>query len=486
MAVRSRKSFTELPERLPVDLGPVSNGEFFPVRPTDDLVAARRRLVRDVSEHARRAGTTRRELLSSACGTAAVLLALNETGCASGGRYAVAPEAAVDPARAAAAVGGDELVFDVQTHHVEPTGDWFTRNHAFDFLARTEQARCGAGRWLDCYSRDHFLRAVFLESDTDIAVLSALAEVPRNNPLTIEEAVRTREQIDRAGPGRLQLHGIVVPNGGPLPEQIDGMQALAERHRVAAWKLYPVWGPGGRGYWLDGPLGTAVLDQARKLGVKTVAVHKGITLPGMDSTFSQCRDIGPVARRYPDLTFLVYHAGVEFDVGEGPYDVGRALGLDSLIRSLQENDLRPGSNVYADLGAVWKILMRDPDQAAHLLGKLLLHLGEDRVLWGTDSIWFGSPQDQIEAFRAFEITPQLRERHGYPALTREVKRKILGLNAARVYGVNPNEVPGKLRADDLARARAEWRDSGANPLPALGPRSRREMIALWQARGGRP
>jgi hypothetical protein len=74
---------------------------------------------------------------------------------------------------------------------------------------------------------------------------------------------------------------------------------------------------------------------------ETVAVHKGITLPGMDSTFSQCRDIGPVARRYPELTFLVYHAGVEFDVGEGPYDVGRALGLDSLIRSCRKTTCGP-------------------------------------------------------------------------------------------------------------------------------------------------
>jgi predicted TIM-barrel fold metal-dependent hydrolase len=480
-----RKSLPEQPERLPVDLGPVSNGEFFPLAPTAPLLAARQRARRDAAEHAHRAGMSRRELLSGACGTATVLLALNQTGC-SGGRYAVEPDAAVDPARAAASIGGDELIFDVQTHHVEPTRDWATRNHAFDFLARTEQARCGAERWLDCYSRDHFLRAVFLESDTDVAVLSALAEIPRNNPLTIEEAVRTREQMERAGPGRLQLHGIVLPNGGPLQEQVDGMQALAERHRVAAWKMYPVWGPGGSGYWLDGPQGTAVLDQARKLGVKTVAVHKGITLPGMDSTFSQCRDIGPVARRYPDLTFLVYHAGVEFDVGEGPYDVGRALGLDSLIRSLQENDLRPGSNVYADLGAVWKILMRDPDQAAHLLGKLLKHLGEDRVLWGTDSIWFGSPQDQIQAFRAFEITPELQQKHGYPPLTREVKRKVLGLNAARVYGVDPEKLRQKVRADDLARARAEWRDSGVDRLPALGPRSRREVLALWRDRGGRP
>jgi hypothetical protein len=258
-----RKSLPEPEERLPVDLAPVSNGEFYPLAASPRLRAAERLANRDAGEHARRAGMSRRELLSGVCGTATVLLALNQTACATGGRYAVDRDAAIDPARAAAALDGDEFIFDVQTHHVEPSRDWATRNHAFDFLARTEQGRCGAGRWLDCYSRDRFLRAVFLESDTDVAVLSALAEVPRNNPLTIEEAVRTREQIDRSGPGRLHLHGIVLPNGGPLSEQIDGMQALAERNRVAAWKLYPVWGPEGRGYWLDGPLGTAVLEQAR-------------------------------------------------------------------------------------------------------------------------------------------------------------------------------------------------------------------------------
>ena len=98
MPVRSRKSSTEQPERLPVDLGPVSNGEFFPLPPWPELVAARRRATHDAAGNARRAGMTRRQLLSSACGTATVLLALNETGCASGGRYAVEPEAAVDPA----------------------------------------------------------------------------------------------------------------------------------------------------------------------------------------------------------------------------------------------------------------------------------------------------------------------------------------------------------------------------------------------------
>ena len=57
------------------------------------------------------------------------------------------------------------------------------------------------------------------------------------------------------------------------------------------------------------------------------------------------------------------------------------------------------------------------------------------MLWGTDSIWYGSPQDQIQAFRSFRIADELVERHGYPVLTPELKAKVFGLNGARVYGV---------------------------------------------------
>ena len=62
------------------------------------------------------------------------------------------------------------------------------------------------------------------------------------------------------------------------------------------------------------------------------------------------------------------------------------------------------------------------------------------MLWGTDSIWYGSPQDQIQAFRTFQIAPQLRERFGYAEITPSLRAKIFGLNAARVYGLSPAEV----------------------------------------------
>ena len=80
--------------------------------------------------------------------------------------------------------------------------------------------------------------------------------------------------------------------------------------------------------------------------------------------------------------------------------------------------------------------MRNPDEAAHVLGKLLTYVGEDRVVWGTDSIWFGTPQDQIQALRAFKITEEYQERYGYPALTDELKAKIFGLNSAELYGID--------------------------------------------------
>ena len=77
-----------------------------------------------------------------------------------------------------------------------------------------------------------------------------------------------------------------------------------------------------------------------------------------------------------------------------------------LIKSLEDHEIGPNSNVYAELGSTWRNLMTRPDQAAHTLGKLLKHVGQERVLWGTDSIWYGTPQDQIAAFRTFEISAE--------------------------------------------------------------------------------
>src|SRR5690606_7758382 len=133
-------------------------------------------------------------------------------------------------------------------------------------------------------------------------------------------------------------------------------------------------------------------------------------------------------------------------------------GIDALVTSLRDNGIGPGGNVYAELGSTWRFLMRDPDAAAHGVGKLLKYCGPDNVLWGTDSIWYGSPQDQIQAFRTFQIAGELRDRHGYPQITPALRAKIFGLNALKIYAVPDDVLRQHLPRDRVARARDDYRD----------------------------
>ena len=94
------------------------------------------------------------------------------------------------------------------------------------------------------------------------------------------------------------------------------------------------------------------------------------------------------------------------------------------------------------------------------------------MLWGTDSIWYGSPQDQIQAFRSFEIADELVEAHGYPQLTPELKAKIFGLNGARVYGVEVPEQKKKTEVDPIGRKKAAYREQAAPTFETFGPQDR--------------
>ena len=165
----------------------------------------------------------------------------------------------------------------------------------------------------------------------------------------------------------------------------------------------------------------------RETGLEIVCVHKGFG--------AEVSDLGPAAAANPDLRFVAYHSGYEPGGFEGPYNPN-GQGVDRFVRTVTDAGPGAGKNVFAELGSTWFNVMRAPETAAHVLGKLLTTVGPANVLWGTDSIWYGSPQPQIEAFRTFEITSEYQERFGYPALTPELKQQILGLNAARLYGVS--------------------------------------------------
>ena len=472
--------------RLPIKIDRASNGEYAPLRLTRTQELARRLAHEAASENARALGLSRRAFLVSAAGAASTLSACNAANPDSrGGAFAVPAEAARDHDLAAATVGGDEFIFDVQTHCVEPTGSWATGSTGQLWRTTLEQvfgqaSKCTSGSF-DCYSARMLAKEVFLDSDTDVAVVSALWGTP--NPTPIDYAAESREIIAAMGGegARALIHGGVFPNE---PGEIEAMDEKAQVYRVDAWKLYPQWGSDGRGFFLDtSDEAQHFYEKARQLGVTTVAVHKGVPLPRLDYDYSSPRDMGPAARANPDLTFLVYHAGFEGGVAEGPYDPADPKGVDRLIKSHQDAGFRPNEgNLYAEMGSLWRYFMTRPDEAAHVMGKLLKHFGEERILWGTDSIWYGSPQDQIQAFRTFTISEEYQERYGYPALTAQAKRRIFGLNGARVYGIDV----GALRQGSLDRRRATYRQEPNPSFATFGPKSRREFLALWDARGGRP
>ena len=453
-------------KRLPVKLDSTSNGEFVPV-PLDDTNRRANQLAQSwASENARRRGVDRRTFMVSACGVASTLLAFNAANAASGrtgGFFELDQVAAVDSHAAADQLGEREFVFDVQGHFVGQHG-----------LGKT-----GLG------GADRFIKDIFLDSDTDMMVLSFIPSRREKELLTIQEADEVRRIIDEMeGTHRLLLHGRANPN---QEGDLEGMDELAEKWGVSAWKCYTQWGPDGRGFFLhDEDTGLRMIEKARALGVKNICIHKGLPFGKKSYKHSLSSDIGIVAKMFPDVNFLVYHSGFIANQPEGPYDPARGEGVDELIRSVEENDIPRNGNVYAELGSTWRYSMRNPDTAAHIIGKLVKHIGERNVLYGSDCIWYGSPQDQIQAFRTFQISDEFQEKYDYSRMTPELRARIFGLNATRPYGIDVDEVLKRARHDAIEHRRAEYREHPDPHFLTFGPKNRREFIANLKARGGSP
>ena len=104
-----------------------------------------------------------------------------------------------------------------------------------------------------------------------------------------------------------------------------------------------------------------------------------------------------------------------------------------------------------------------PALCCHVLGMMISAFGSDHVLWGTDSIWWGTPQWQIEALRRLEMPDSLTKQFGYKPLTPEVKAQIFGLNAARVYRVNPKAKRNPMPLDYIDRLKKLYQQAGAMP-----------------------
>ena len=456
---RGYRSEIPLPTRL------VSNEEFPPLPQTPAQRAEAGRL-------APRLGLSRRDFLRRSGGIATSLLAMNAV---FGRFFDVLPVEAADPGAFKERTGDPFFIFDVQLHYVgagyDPGNKEGERKGAVSkqaLLGLRRQSRrlnpklaADRGTLADL-SWENMVKEVFLDSETAIGLISTPpGPYPEEAVVPPKEMTHIRDEINRVTQSRRMLaHGLITPQLGQ--RDLDFMDQQAATLKVDAWKGYTGAAPKGfdRGWFVDDEkIAYPMLERARKLGVRRICLHKGLPL-GPVADYNHPRDLIKAARDFPDLDFVAYHAGL-LTVPASSQSADVPWTSDFCRMKQKEPGLK---NIYMELGSTFgQLATTNPTACAHLLGQVIAAFGADHVLWGTDSIWYGTPQWQIEAFRRSEIPDALVEKHGYAPLTRPVKEQIFGLNAARLFSVDVATKRNEIPADYLSRMKMSYLEEGPAP-----------------------
>jgi len=453
-----RGTRTEIP--LPTRL--VSNEEFPPLPQTPQQQRVEARILADAARLARRLGVSRRDFLRTSGGMATSLLAMNAV---FGRFFDVSPVEAVERAAFQDKTGPPVFILDVQVHYVSAgfAGDGTKR--ALLGLRRGSRRlnpKLASDRGtIEDLHWENFVKEVFFDSETAIGLISTPpGPYPQQAVVPPREMTHIRDEINRITQSqRMLAHGLITPQLGQA--DLDFMDQQAATMKVDAWKGYTGAAPRGfdRGWFVDDEkIAYPMLERARKLGVKRICLHKGLPL-GPVADYNHPRDLIKAAKDFPDLDFLAYHAGL--------LNVSSSTGADVPWTSefCRMKKQEPGiKNIYMELGSTFgQLVTTNPTACAHLLGQVIDAFGADHVLWGTDSIWYGTPQWQIEAFRRFEIPDALGSQHRYAPLTRALKEQIFGLNGARLFGVDVNAKRNEIPNDYLSRMKMAYLDEGPAP-----------------------
>jgi predicted TIM-barrel fold metal-dependent hydrolase len=473
----------------PVPTRIASNEEFVPPPQSQEQRAVEARLAEIGDRNGRRLGLSRREFFRTGSGLAAALLAFNEV---FGPCYDVRAEEAEDPQAFAERWPKDKFIFDVQTHHVDVSRKWYDDTPSGQAVLRFFRL-LRPGKSLDDtlgqLNRAHYVKEVFGDSDTVMAVISGVPSRDWDkNPLPPDQMVATRKYVnDLAGSRRVLSHGLLRPNLGP--KEFDEMERQVKQLKIEAWKMYTGAEIGEKAWRLDDEkVAYPFWERTRKLGIKVCCVHKGLPLGAFNEQACKPDDVEKAAKDFPDLNFVLYHSGFR---GAGWLGAGTGTKVQDpktddpqeipwtsdVLRMLKRNP--QVKNVYFELGGTFNILSAwQPEKCLHMLGQMLQVVGSERILWGTDSIWNGSPQSQIVRFRRLTMRDELVEKYKYPRLTDAIKDQILGLNAAKLFGIDPTAALTAIKADKLTQLREDYQ---RNPSP-----SHTQFGWVWTGDGQEP
>ena len=465
---------TAYPSPVPTQI--ISNGEFNPIPQTEQQRKVEARIKELADLYGKQQGLSRREFLGTSCGMAAAFLAMNEV---FGGIFGISEAEAADPARSAerAKALENQFIFDVQTHFVH---DGYTQKGILGLAQYAKEhwnsALADADK-LYIYKFENYVRQVFLNSDTSVALLSG---APFDDSswefLTNDSIMDAVNMINRIAASRRMLgHSVVTPGQEGWMEKVD---YSIETLHPNSWKMYTIGDPLSaktRYPWRldDEKLVYPFYEKAVAAGIRNICIHKGLMPADYEQSwagvwqYNTVWDVGKAAKDWPQLNFIIYHGGLRAFL-ESPEAAlvkfeasGEIEWASDLARIPEEHGV---DNVYAEMGTSFaNSCTANPRFAAAVIGTWIKGLGADHVVWGTDSVLYGSPQWQIEAMRRLEIPEEMRKKHGFAELgpaDGAVKNQIFGYNSARLYDLELRADYGRFSNDTFAALKEEYRVAG--------------------------
>jgi predicted TIM-barrel fold metal-dependent hydrolase len=299
----------------------------------------------------------------------------------------------------------------------------FSSHHGWEDIHLTHSAKLGKyggkydkyiatqQQWERRWTAEEVCSALFAESWTDIGVYHS------NQGSALSEGVRMAEQ----SPGQVLIYGCVT-DPFDTPRALAEIDEQVDKYKIIGLKFYPFHINVREGRAMEFPLDDQklaypIIEHCIKRGVKSIAVHKAM---GWILRAFGVSDMVETAKDFPKMDFEIVHAGFAF---------------------LEDMAVLAGrSNIWLNLESTNGYLSHSPRRFAQVLGRFMTTgIGEpnaeDRIIWSTGCM-AGHAQPMLELFWDFEMPEDMVEGFGYKPLTKDVKRKILGENFARLHGID--------------------------------------------------
>jgi predicted TIM-barrel fold metal-dependent hydrolase len=255
---------------------------------------------------------------------------------------------------------------------------------------------------------------VFVQSTTDLAMVQVVPMFEWYRDMFAP--VETQHAMAAKYPERVIFCGGVDPLNPDVDTALAALDYQINTLGARSIKFYNGHADGG---WRcdDRELAYPLYDKCLELGVDIVQFHKGVPFGMQPVEYLRPVDLQAAARDFPEMRFIIHHLAL-------PY-FEECVSVASRF-----------PNIYLSLAGNINAYYIAPRQVQTQIGRLLLEVGPDKLLWGSDAALLGPPQPYLDAILELEIPEDLRDGYGYPQFTREDKEKFLGLNFARMLGID--------------------------------------------------